>query len=98
MGQQGLSTIQVPQSSDISADLDTYRVDFLQKEESHLFVGEELGMAVLICVTNMWPNRTNGSFLEQCLWKGQIVDMVALSLGVFSSVSILNQSSSTALY
>ena len=81
MGQQGLSTILVTQTSDISADLDTYRVDFLQKEESHLFVGEEMRMAVLICVTNMWPNRMNGSFLEQWLRQGHIVDMVALSLG-----------------
>ena len=83
MGQQGLSTIQVPQSSDISADLDTYRVDFLQKEESHLFVGEGLPPPPLamICVTNMWPNRMNGSFLEQWLRQGDLVDMVAQSLG-----------------
>ena len=82
MGLPGLSTIQVTHSSDISADLDTSRVDFLQKEESHLFVGDMmLRPHSLICVTNMWPNRMNGSFLEQWLRQGHIVDMVALSLG-----------------
>ena len=79
----GLSTIQVTQSSDIRTDFDTSRVDFLQKEESHLFVGEGLPPPPLamICVINMWPNRMNGSFLEQWLRQGHIVDMVALSLG-----------------
>ena len=81
MGQQGLSTIQVTQSSDISADLDIYRVDFLQKEESHLFVGERMGITKLICVASMWPNRMNGSFLEQWLRQEDLLDMVAQSLG-----------------